>query len=64
MSGFWEKRVHNALGATMAGMASLGGGLWLANLKAAAASAGGERQAAALLLAVTLSLFLAGFPAG
>jgi len=64
MSGFWEKRAHNALGAAAVGMASFGGGLWLADLKAAAASAEGERQAAALLLAVTLSLFLAGFPAG
>lgn len=47
----------------MAGMASFGGGLWLADLKAAAASAEGERQAAALVMAVTLSLFLAGLPA-
>ncbi|WP_162490092.1 hypothetical protein [Neomoorella thermoacetica] len=39
-------------------------GLWLADLKAAASAAGGERQAAALLLAVMFSLFLAGFPAG
>ncbi|MGI9953331.1 hypothetical protein V3F56_13295 [Moorellaceae bacterium AZ2] len=64
MSGFWEKRAHNALGATMAGMASFGEGLWLADLKAAAASAAGERQAAALLMAVVFFLFLAGFPAG
>jgi hypothetical protein len=64
MSGFWEKRAHNALGAAAVGMASFGGGLWLADLKAAAASAAGERQAAALLLAVTLSLFLAVVPGG
>lgn len=64
MSSFWKERANNALGMVTVGMTSFGGGLWLANLKAVATAAGSERQAAALLLAVILSLFLAGFPAG
>lgn len=64
MSSFWKEKGDNALGMATVGMASFARGLWLANLKVAVTFASSERQAAALLLAVMLSLFLAGFPAG
>lgn len=42
----------------------MGGGLWLAGLKAVKADIGNERAAAAVLLGVLVSLFAAGFPTG
>jgi hypothetical protein len=57
----WERKT---LGMLAVGTASLGGGLWLTNPKMIWAVANGERQAITLLLAFTISLLLAGFPAG
>ncbi|SMB98439.1 hypothetical protein SAMN00808754_2328 [Thermanaeromonas toyohensis ToBE] len=42
----------------------MGGGLWLADLKAVKAAIANERSAVAVLLGVLVSLFAAGFPAG
>lgn len=52
------------LGAAMAGSLALGGGLFMLDFKALRALPLGDRQLAALALAMVLSLVLAGAPAG
>jgi|GEM_PF-5951517 len=64
MAGFWREKGNKLLGAMMVGLTSMGGGLWLANLKAVKTAIANERMAATVLLGVFLLLFAAGFPAG
>lgn len=59
----WENE-RKTLGMMAVGTMSLGGGIWLAHPRAIWTVANGERQAITLLLAFTITLLLAGFPAG
>ena len=64
MAESWREEGDKLVGAMMVGLTSMGGGLWLADLKAVTTAIANERMATAVLLGVLFSLLAAGTPAG
>lgn len=60
----WFERQNKLFGTVAVGMTAFGGGLWFLSPLDIKNHFTDERQAAAVLLAVTAAFFFAGFPAG